>query len=121
MTVSMRSAHSYGAYLNGPKWKERRTEALQRAGYRCQRCKADEALEVHHLTYDRLGFERPQDLMVLCNPCHADEHGRPAKSDRVVSLKEAFERSEVYWTKREHLEDEQELVLQAAMEAAGVS
>jgi hypothetical protein len=33
-------------------------------------------LEVHHRTYERLGRERPEDLLVLCEKCHAVEHGR---------------------------------------------
>ena len=86
----MRSAHSYAVYLRSPEWQERRKLALQRAGYCCQRCRSDETLEVHHLSYDRLGFERPEDLYVLCNPCHAEEHGRAAKNDRVVSVEPQF-------------------------------
>lgn len=80
MSVSMKHAHSYGAYLNSPEWKERRREALIAADFRCQACEADEQLEVHHLTYERLGFEHPRDLMVLCNGCHAFEHGRSPKN-----------------------------------------
>jgi len=32
-------------------------------------------LEVHHLTYDRLGDERMDDLEVLCPDCHRKAHG----------------------------------------------
>lgn len=32
-------------------------------------------LEVHHLTYERIGHEHPDDLIVLCPACHADVHG----------------------------------------------
>jgi hypothetical protein len=81
VAVTGRYAHSYGAYLNSPQWGQRRREALRRAGYRCIECGATEGLEVHHLTYERLGYERPEDLTVLCNPCHAKEHGRPARGN----------------------------------------
>ena len=32
-------------------------------------------LEVHHLTYERVGHEHPDDLIVLCPACHAAAHG----------------------------------------------
>jgi hypothetical protein len=31
--------------------------------------------DVHHLTYERLGEERDEDLLVVCCPCHASIHG----------------------------------------------
>lgn len=44
------------------------------ANFTCNRCKTKfhpGALDVHHLTYDRLGNERPSDLQVLCRAkCH---------------------------------------------------
>lgn len=33
-------------------------------------------LDVHHLTYERLGNELPEDLVVLCARCHALRHGK---------------------------------------------
>jgi hypothetical protein len=66
----------YSAYLRSPHWLLMRTRARRRAGYRCQRCESDASrLEVHHLTYARLGWERDSDLIVLCEPCHEQEHG----------------------------------------------
>jgi hypothetical protein len=32
---------------------------------------------VHHLTYARLGRERPGDLLAVCEACHGALHGRP--------------------------------------------
>jgi hypothetical protein len=67
---------SYHAYINGAEWRRRRDAKLSELGHRCQGCDETERLEVHHLTYDRLGRERMEDLMVLCHLCHAREHGR---------------------------------------------
>lgn len=44
---------------------------LAREHHRCKRCKQARYLEVHHLTYKRLGFERMDDLEALCVRCHA--------------------------------------------------
>lgn len=89
----------YADYLQSDGWKYRREQALIRASHRCQnsRChlgylrslsdrelaiEVDEylapyayRLEVHHLTYARIGCEEPDDLMVLCPECHASMHG----------------------------------------------
>lgn len=72
------TAHSsqYREYMHSDAWQRRRRRAIKRAGYACQRCGTGERLEVHHLTYARLGKERPADLMVLCHACHAAEHAR---------------------------------------------
>lgn len=66
---------TYADYLSTRHWRETRIRALRRAGFRCERCDR-KALQVHHLTYERLGRESPLDLEVLCKPCHALHHGR---------------------------------------------
>src|SRR3990167_3140046 len=56
-------------YLKSHHWREVRTEAICEAVHKCRRCgiSDDEAtLDVHHLTYERLGFENPDDVIVLC-------------------------------------------------------
>lgn len=68
----------YQAYLRSAAWRKRRGYALARAGNRCEGCgvsSLERRLEVHHITYDRLGFEDLRDLRVLCPECHerADE------------------------------------------------
>ena len=116
MSVSMKNPQHYLKYLASKDWKIKRAVALISAGYECERCKTDNHLEVHHITYDRLGFERPDDLRVLCAACHADEHGRPNRTDRVLSLREASEKNP---NKYHPLEDHQWEVLQQARIAAG--
>lgn len=66
----------YQKYLDSPEWAERRKYKLEQTGHRCQGCGDDERLEVHHLSYQRFGHERPEELMVLCHLCHMHEHGR---------------------------------------------
>lgn len=71
----------YEQYLRSLAWQEKRHFMLGWAGGRCQQCGYSENLEVHHRTYDRLGNERiPEDLEVLCSPCHALLHNRAPKA-----------------------------------------
>jgi hypothetical protein len=66
---------NYRDYLNSSHWKETAKEARARAGNRCQVCNSNsERLNVHHRTYERKGFEKPEDLICLCESCHGLFH-----------------------------------------------
>lgn len=65
----------YRDYLQTDHWELTRASALERAGHRCQLCNGLKGgLNVHHRTYDRLGNEAPEDLIVLCRDCHSIFH-----------------------------------------------
>jgi hypothetical protein len=70
-------------------WNQTRLCCMERAGYYCEvmvmnvrgvamRCPRV-ATEVHHLTYVRLGREKPEDLLAVCSAHHRALHNRPAK------------------------------------------
>jgi hypothetical protein len=69
-----KAVESYYDYvLASDRWVRLRARLLSTRGRRCQLCGASESyrsLELHHLTYDRLGFEHDDDLQVLCSHCH---------------------------------------------------
>ncbi len=73
VTIGKLSA-GYVRYMRSPTWRKRRQDAIKRQGHRCERCKMFRFrkgdLQVHHLTYDRLGKERNEDLQVVCRHCH---------------------------------------------------
>jgi hypothetical protein len=71
----------YDRYMRSTAWREKRIEALARAGWRCQRCRRL-ATEVHHVTYARLGHEWPDDLEALCDTCHPVADRERAAADR---------------------------------------
>jgi hypothetical protein len=64
----------YAEYLKTTHWQRVRALALEAAAHACELCSAAESLEVHHRTYERLGFERPNDVIALCADCHRDHH-----------------------------------------------
>jgi HNH endonuclease len=72
--VPNRFSKNYRLYLFSYEWLVRRSYKLQSVGYRCENCGEPWSLQVHHLTYDRLGHERDSDLLVLCRACHMNEH-----------------------------------------------
>lgn len=49
----------------------------------CQACKNDNYsdLILHHVTYERYGQERPNDLRLLCWRCHDEFHKQVKGSD----------------------------------------
>lgn len=86
----------YRALLLDPRWQRVRLERLQHAGWKCEACTAaDKTLHVHHRHYvaGRMPWEYAADeLTVLCEDCHASEHGRPARFARSgVTLRDRIE------------------------------
>jgi len=69
-----RDSAEHRRYMRSKQWRARRDTAIMRAGYRCCVCGRvhmdTRKLQVHHKTYDRLGKERAEDLMVMCRRCH---------------------------------------------------
>jgi hypothetical protein len=68
--LARRRAWYRNVYLRSPHWRARRARAIALAAGRCERCGKPGRLEVHHLTYKRLGRERDRDLRALCHRCH---------------------------------------------------
>lgn len=67
---------------------ERMIEAESDATY-----SPDCVLEVHHITYDRLGWERAEDVVTVCDICHLQIHtlakyGDAHLSDAHIALRE---------------------------------
>lgn len=70
----------YNAYLDSPEWAALRQRVIARDGGRCRACGAP-GDHVHHLTYQRVTEENLDDLVLLCAPCHAEQHNPEAPSD----------------------------------------
>lgn len=70
---------TYREYLRHPKFREVRSQVMQRAGGICEVCHQARATEVHHLRYPKWGtFDVPENLVAICHPCHCKAHGKEA-------------------------------------------
>ncbi len=80
----------YKQYLLRKQWADMKVDLITLRGAKCERCeKKTLKLHLHHLSYDRLYNEEPEDLELLCAGCHATDHGiikfrksKPIKRDR---------------------------------------
>lgn len=80
-----RFSENYIDYLQSPDWKKKRGKRLQYDQGRCQNCGAVLHLQVHHLSYDRLGDERVKsDLKTLCVDCHRKVERLKRRKRRVI-------------------------------------
>src|SRR5690242_7417972 len=66
----------HAAIKNDPRWKAARAACLERDGYACVMCGADEDLQADHIedlaSAPELAFEI-DNLQTLCPPCHAEK------------------------------------------------
>ncbi len=67
---------TYQEYLGSDHWKDvrKRFWASRLHDGKCNICKQNGKLEVHHKTYKRIGQEYLGDLILLCRECHQDTH-----------------------------------------------
>ena len=72
----------YHKYLLSSEWKAKRLSVLNERGI-CDKCGKKKNLHVHHLTYDNIFHERPEDLIVLCKKCHFNIHNGEDKPKKV--------------------------------------
>ena len=66
----------YKKYLETDHWKYQRKRIARNRKYTCQKCGvvAKKHFHIHHLTYKRVGNEKPNDLVFLCESCHKYFH-----------------------------------------------
>lgn len=64
----------YYEYLKTEAWQAQRLRVFRRDGFKCVCCGAAKNLDVHHITYKRLGAEELEDLATLCRTCHEKVH-----------------------------------------------
>lgn len=65
----------YNAYLLSSKWIKFRNKLREERGNKCEICgRGNVVLDGHHLTYERFKNELPEDIQIVCRPCHKKIH-----------------------------------------------
>jgi hypothetical protein len=64
------------AYLQSPQWKMKAAQVKTRDGYKCIVTGITTQLEVHHITYARLGDEDLSDLVTITRKVHQKIHDK---------------------------------------------
>lgn len=64
-------------YLQTQIWKKKREQRMKKDNYQCQKCGTAKNLVIHHIRYPAAwGMEDIDDLLTLCDRCHALVHER---------------------------------------------
>ncbi len=64
----------YNEYIKSPEWRALRAKVFRRCKGICEGCGENAAVQVHHLTYARLGHEMLFDVVAVCLSCHEQLH-----------------------------------------------
>ncbi len=70
----------YEEYLSSDDWKDLKKKVIVRSKGKCEGCGDQTYLDVHHLTYERIGMELLTDLTAYCRDCHEKAHGKKEKT-----------------------------------------
>lgn len=77
----------YRSYLFSEHWQQFRQVALEYYGKKCADCGTTEGIfNVHHLTYENIGEELLEDVVVLCRDCHHKRHFTPCEHKKLSRM-----------------------------------
>jgi 5-methylcytosine-specific restriction endonuclease McrA len=66
---------AYEKYVRSEKWMSFRASIIAVRGRKCEECPTvGGKLHLHHLNYNHFKSERPEDVKLLCVPCHQKKH-----------------------------------------------
>jgi hypothetical protein len=78
MKKTATGAGEFFADYQHPKWQKKRLQIMEQDGFRCRRCKREDAnLHVHHISYasGKKPWEYPDsNFACLCHSCHHEIH-----------------------------------------------
>ncbi len=67
--------YDYQKYLQSTHWRKVKRDYAKQFKRVCYLCASEDNLELHHVTYERIGNERLTDVVYLCEICHGFIHG----------------------------------------------
>lgn len=82
----------YYSYILSNDWQLKKEKRKELDNYKCYWCKSTDRLEVHHITYERLGNENLGDIVTLCKKCHEALHERQIQNSKYKRMKSDSEK-----------------------------
>ncbi len=73
-SITQPASDTYIAYLASAQWRNFRQTIIDKRGNACKQCGRTGRIQLHHLTYARLGHELDSDVKLLCSDCHRAAH-----------------------------------------------
>ena len=73
---------SYDNFLASDWWKMKREAIFEAKGKKCEICGSKFRVEIHHKTYQHLGNERLDDVLVVCHSCHSKIHKKTQEGEK---------------------------------------
>jgi len=64
----------YKKYIQSEIWRSFRNRIFKKRGFKCELCDSKKNLQLHHITYERIGKEDENDVIILCQECHKKAH-----------------------------------------------
>lgn len=74
----------YGRYLASREWSFKKAMIYKRCECICERCIMARADCVHHLTYENIYHEKPEDLIAVCSACHDFLHAKSEIDPKLI-------------------------------------
>ena len=88
----------YQAHMKSSRWKNTRHALFRLRGKKCEACGSNHpSLEVHHITYERLGHERFADLKIVCKAYHEEEDRKREAASRRKKEDARMDRAFATW------------------------
>jgi hypothetical protein len=102
----MKHTEKYTTHLKSEAWSRFRRSIISERGQKCEACGNEgTGLQLHHLTYERLGDERPSDVQLLCWMCHRKADEKREREARIRSERSLYDARLNGWAKRKYGEE----------------
>ncbi|WHZ60027.1 HNH endonuclease signature motif containing protein [Metabacillus hrfriensis] len=75
---------NYEDYLETRHWKQFKERYAKSHKKQCTMCDEKENIHLHHITYNRVGNEKFEDVVYLCRTCHLKVHETDIKDSEIL-------------------------------------
>jgi 5-methylcytosine-specific restriction endonuclease McrA len=65
---------AYNEYIKSKDWAKNTVFLIKRSNNQCEICGSQNNLQRHHISYKNFGYEKPEDLLFVCEKCHNELH-----------------------------------------------